>query len=391
MAKPAPDDLQLSGEQRLTEWGLADTATVAELAAVLHRDAAADVAIAHRLGAVASPESAELLQRLEHDAVDKRVRKEAKRALYRLQQRGVRLPETAPDPATTPLTAPTIEGYVSSVDGRGDQLVWLLKPQPGGVAHLFAVINDPEGLRETSLGLVSRKTLKTVRAALEQKHELRLVQIDWRYADFLIHRAFGWARARGTRMSGDYPALRAQLTRHSPPESMAPIAIERVSAAALAADAGLLSQSVSLLEAPELRTWFLNAEQLKPFLEELAGVKDSPLVLNRLQQQERFDEIISRAIDAVFGGEARASWARRLYEMAYYFAATRRAEAAGQAVAVARGLEGDRAPREIPFCAQLVRASLAFFFQRAVEAEEEQAKTSLVLTPQQAMQQRERR
>jgi hypothetical protein len=391
MAKPDPDQLQGAGEQRLEEWGLAGTATVAELAAVLHRDVAADVAIAHRLGAVARADSAEVLRRLERGTADKRVRKEAKRALYRLQQRGVQLPEAPAEALPTPAAGPSIEGYVTAVDGRGDQLVWLVKPQPAAVAHLFGVINDPEGLRETALNAVTRKTLKSLRTTLEQQHELRLVEVDWHYADFLLHRAFEWSRARGTRMSGDYPALRAQLTRQPPPESMPPSALERVSAAARQADPVLLGQSPSLLEEPELRTWFLPPDELKPFLDELANVKDSPLVLNRAQQQERFEEIILRAIDIVFGGDMRPSWARRLYEMGYYFAVTRRPLQADQAVAVARALEGADAPRDIPFCAHLVRASLAFFFQRALEQEEEKEKTSLVLTPQQALQRREPR
>jgi hypothetical protein len=389
MAKPNPDDLQAAGERRLEEWGLGAAATTADLAAVLHREVAADVAIAHRLGALASAESARLLQRLGRDSGDKRVRKEAKRALYRLEQRGVRVPEEPAPPAPAPAIAPPIEGYVSAVDGRGDQLVWLVKPQPSGVAHLFAVINDPEGLRESALNPVTRKALKELRSALESKHDLRLVEVDWRYADFLMHRAFEWSRARGTRMVGDYPALRAQLTRLPAPPAMSPIALARIDPAALA-DAALLTQSPGLLEEPEFRTWFLTAEQLKPFLDELAGAKDSPLVLNRVQQEERFEEIIQRAIDATFDAE-RPSWARRLWEMGYYFAVTRRSERAAQAVAVARALEGSGTARDIPFCAHLVRASLAFFFQVALEKEEEQAKTSLIMTPQQVAQRRERR
>src|SRR5262249_61442565 len=110
-----------------------------------------------------------------------------------------------------------------------------------------------------------------------------------RYADFLGHRAFEGARARGTRMVGDYPALRAQLTPPPPPDTMAPLALERIPPAAFAAEAGRLSQSPALLEEPELRTWFLTAERLAPFLDELAGAKDSPLVLNQVQQQERFE------------------------------------------------------------------------------------------------------
>jgi hypothetical protein len=390
MAKPSPDDLQDAGERRLDEWGIDRAAPAAALAAVLHRDIAADVAIAHRLGALASDESASLLHRLARDAADKRVRRAAKRGLYRLAQRGVRQPEEAAQPAAAPVTGPPIEGYVSAVDGLGDQIVWLVKPQPGGVAHLFAVINDPEGLREVALNAVTRKALKSVRADLERAHDLRLVEVDWHYADFLIHRAFQWARTRAAHMTGDYPALRAQLTREPVPEPMPPAALARVGDAALAADESLVAQSPGLLEEAELRSWFLGAERLKPFLDDLAGVKDSPLVLNRVQQEERLEGVIARAIDTVFDAAARPSWARRLYEMGYYFAVTRRPERAAQAVAVARALERGGAARAIPFCAELVRASLAFFFQAALEREEEEAKTSLVLTPQQALARRER-
>jgi hypothetical protein len=390
MAKPSPDALQDAGERLLGEWGIGRDATVGELSAVVHREGAADVAIAHRLGAHASAESVALLQRLEQESADKRVRKEAKRALYRLEQRGVHAPEVEAPAAPSPALAPALEGYLSAGDGRGDQLVWLLKAQPGGVAHLFAVINDPEGLREAALNPVTRKALKSLRQSLEQRHHLRLVEVDWRYADFLMHRAFEWARQRGTRMTGDYPALRLQLTRLPAAQSMPPIALQRLGPAAPADEADQLAQSAGVLEEPELRTWFRTADELKPFLEELASVKDSPLVLNQMQQQERFEDVIGRAIDTIFGGDTRPSWARRLYEMANYFALTRRLNRAAQAVAVARALAGAAAPRAIPFCAHLVRVSLAFFFQQAVEEQEEQSKTSLVLTPQQLMARRER-
>ena len=388
MSKRSPDELRASGEQRLGEWGLGAGATPSELAAVLLRDPAADVAVAHRLGAVASDESAALLRRLERDTTDKHVRKEAKRALYRLQQRGVHLPAPPAEPPPAPVTAVAMEGYVSPVDGRGDQLVWLIKPQPSGVAHLFAVINDPEGMREAALTPVSRKALKSLRAELEAKHALRLVTIDWRYADFLMHRAFEWARERGTRMTGDYPALRAQLMRSPAAESMPPIVLSRVDSATLAAPETLLAESPRLLEEPELRTWFLSENDLKPYLDELASVRDSPLVLNRVQQEERYESVIVHAVDTVFGAELRPSWARRLYETGYFFAVTRRPERAAQAAAVAKALEAGTSPSQIPFCAHLVRASLAFFFKLALEQEQEREKSSLVLTPQQALRKR---
>ena len=74
MAKPTPDHREDAGERLLRDWGIGDDPTPQALAALLGRDAAADVAIAHRLGGIASDESAGLLQRIEATGADKRVR-----------------------------------------------------------------------------------------------------------------------------------------------------------------------------------------------------------------------------------------------------------------------------------------------------------------------------
>ena len=385
MARHTPDELAASGERQLADWGVGADAAVAALSAQTGRDAAADVAIALRLGGIASDESASQLRRMEAAATDKQVRKAVKRALYRLQQRGIA--SAAPSPvasaAPSPVLATPLEGYVSPVDGRGDQLIWLIRPQPGGVLHLFAVLNDPQGLREVALHSATRKALKTLQRELEQRHDVRLAPIDWRHADFLVRRAFQWARASGARMDGDYPALRAQWT-HEPAAEASPLAPP-------VADAAALARSAELLTEPEFRTWFRTVEDLAPFLEEFGGVQDSPLVLNPMQQQERYDDIIARAIDATYGGEHHDTWSRRLTEMARYFAATRRPARAAEAAAVASALAAGTAPREIPFCDQLVRASIAFFVQLAAREQAERAKGSLIVTPGQAVRERETR
>lgn len=385
MARPATDPRQVAGERLLAEWGVAADADAAALAAHAGRAADADLAIAHRLGAIPTAESAEHLQRMDDAATDKALRKEIKRALYRLQQRGVAVAASAPPPAAVaaPLTTPPLEGYVSSVDGRGDQLVWLVRPQAGGVLHLFAVLNDAAGLREITLHSATRKTLKSLRDELQGKHDVRLASVDWRHADFLIRRAFEVARASGARMEGDYPALRAQLWREP--------AAEATPLPGPATDEAALARSADLLNEPELRTWFRGADELAPFLEEFSSVQDSPLVLNELQQRERFDAILARAVDSTFGAAQRETWTRRLTEMARYFAATRRPERAAEAAAVAAALAADVAPHDIPLCDQLVRASFAYFAQLAAQQQAERAKGSLVLTPGQAARSREPR
>ncbi|MGD9764239.1 MAG: hypothetical protein AB7V27_11035 [Candidatus Binatia bacterium] len=390
MAKASAEDSQAAGERRLAEWGVAPEADPQALGPWIGRDALADLAIAARLGAIATETSARVLQDLMSRAGEKRVRREAKRALYRLEQRGVAIPRAAEAAApAAPLLAPTIEGWASPVDGHGDQLLWLGRPQPGGVVHLFGIANDPAGLREVALHTITRKALRALRAELERKNQVKLVEMDWRHVDFVLHRAFGWAREHGTRMEGDYPALRAQFSRQAPFESEPPGQRDGLEAALVSAPQAL-TQSAELLSEPEFRTWFRSAEELKPFLDELAAVRDSPLVLNAAQQQERYEQITARAIESVFGGAHRDSWSRRLAEMATYLAASGRRQQSAQAFAVARALAENGAPRDLPFCSQLGRISLTFFFQQAVQDDQERQRSSLVLTPQEALRQRQR-
>lgn len=390
MVKPSRDPRREAGERLLGEWGVSGDAAPEQLAPLLGRSAEADLAIAHRLGDIVGEESVRLLRLLE-DTADKLVRKQAKRGLYKLGQRGVPIPEKPAEPPVLIETAP-LEGYLSPVDGRGDQLVWIVRPRAPGVLHLFAVTNDPEGLREVDLNVVSRKLLRAFREELAAKHELRFVAADWRYCDFLIQRGLGWARERGARVSGDYPALRRQLTHEPPASEMRPLVLAHTDEAEIEDKPELLAGSGSLLAEQEFRTWFFDAPSLRPYLDELRSVRESPLVLGEAQQRERFGAVIERAVEELFGREIGQSWARRLYEMAYFFWASGRTEQARRAVAAASALaKSTRGGRDIPFFEDLTRASLAVHFEASLDAESERAASSLVLTPQQIREQRSRR
>lgn len=391
MAKPHREAHLRAGEQRLQAWDVPADATASTLRNFIGRDPAADLAIAARLGALAEPASVDALQALESATSDKLVRKEVRRSLYRLEQRGLAIP---PPPVSAPpagVSAPALEGFLSPVDGRGDQLVWLIKPQAGGVAHLFAVINDPDGLQEVNLFETTRKALRASRQELLDKHELRMIEADWRYCDYLMDRAFRWATEKGGSIHGDYRGLRAKLLK-TPAVEMPPPILASLDVEAVRSDARLVAESDTLIEEKEFRTWFFDQETLKPYLDEMQQVRDSPVLLNPAQQEERVRAVIERAIEELFGGAHRMSWVRRFQEMAYVFHATGRTEPAKRALAVALALEASsRGGREIAVCEALARASLALYMQREQEREAEAARTSLVVTPQQALREAQRR
>lgn len=374
MAKESREALLRRGAALLQEWQIGADADVAALRTAVGRDTAADLAVAARLGDVAGDASVAALQEMERSASDKLVRKEAKRSLYRLAQRGVAIPEEPSAPQLVLDEAPSIDGKLSAIDGNGDQVVWLTRAGNNGVVNIFAIVHESAGLKDLELIETSRKGLRALRADMEAQHGLRLVDADWRYCDFLIDRAFRLTRERGGKV-GDYPGMRARLSREPVRECTAPIR-DLLDAEAIRQDAAALARSADLLREPELRAWIFPADRLRTYIETSLEAIDSPIVVTDEQRSERLREIEERAITELFDGAARSDWASRLETLAYVFHATGRIEQAQSAFAAALALEqSDAGGRGVPVLDTLVRTCLTAYLaiaqaQRRQEREE---------------------
>ncbi len=390
MAKRRPDRRVVAGLARLDEWGLDAEASVPVLVEHFGREGDADLAIAHVLGGIASAESSAALVALAKTA-QKESAKAIKRALYRLEQSGVEVRREQVEVRRPVKMAAEIEGWVSPFDGRGDRLMWLVKPRPGGALHVCAVANDPGGLRELEVNRVSRKALREMREELERKHEIPLVRAEWQRVDFLIRQAQEWARESNAELHGtDYSVIRAQLTSEAALEEW-PDPIERLGLQGEPSGEHL-EQSAEILLEPELRTWVLSEEEVQPVLDELSEARSSPLVLNQAQEEDRYQAIHRKVTENIFFGEHSQSWIRRMREMSYYFTQTRRELRAEQCVAVAAALaRGDAASPVIPFCGAYVALSLALHVEFAEEQREEERESSLIVTPQEFRDQQRRR
>jgi hypothetical protein len=144
----------------------------------------------------------------------------------------------------------------------------------------------------------------------------------------------------------------------------------------------LLARSEELLEEKEFRTSLLSEETSRPYLAEMDGIRESPLVLSQLQQSERLRICVERAVVEVFDGEQRHSYIRRLEEVAYFLLASGREERARQALAVSLALaESNRGGAGIPLCEALVRKGLALWDSVAKGQEMERQQDSLVVSP----------
>jgi hypothetical protein len=373
-----------AGHAALRDAGVADDDTTpATLTALAGRSVELDCAIAERLARVIDDAHAAALRDLAAGAERrgwKRAVKDARRALYRFGQRGVVPPplpaESAPPPRWT---ASPLEGWLSGIDGRGDRLVWVVRPQAGGgLLAMTAIVNEPAGLRDVTLAELPRKSLRRMHDDLRARHHVQMQEADGAYCDALVAQAFERARTSGRAEAvGQYPTLRARMT-SQPPASLDPPLIARVAPDALG-DTAAVAQGAQLLDEIEFMTWPLERDVLAPYLADIAAARESPLVLSRPQQEERVHAALVTARRELFGGERSAVYRRRLEEMAYVLHASGRRELAHTAAATATALaRGDDA---IPFFVELLRRSVAGLMTEDEAKARAEAEGSVLVRP----------
>ncbi len=370
-------DPRAVAEATLARLGLvleADAPPAARLAELASGPDAA--ALIEALGAIPTAAAAAALAALAEHGADRGLRKAARRALYGLRRRGVVPPARASSAAIRPVPAP-VEGLVSAFDGRGDRLVWLLRPlRDGGTLLVAARLNEPGGLEQLDVAEVSRKEVRAARRALAEGAGLRLVAADWRVLDALL--VEGDERAAAAGRGRAYARARTRLTAEPPAAPAEPVSA-RVRVPEGEEAERLVDGSSALLAEPELASWWPPRDALAPLLAEVEALEASPLVLSPAQQEERMLGIVRRAAAALFPP---APVARRLEGTAYVLAETGRETAAAQALAVAAALRA-RPERvsEVPLLATLVHRMLAHLLEEEESRQAEARRGALVLTP----------
>ena len=139
--------------------------------------------------------------------------------------------------------------------------------------------------------------MKSERDELERRAQVKLVDGDWRVADFIACEA--WRNTPESRRGqvGNFLALRSELIASPPPTELAhPVYAE------LAAEAAA-EPSVELLKEPELLEWRLPDALLKPYVDEINQAGESVIVLSPLHKQERVNAVIERATKELLTGD----------------------------------------------------------------------------------------
>jgi hypothetical protein len=137
------------------------------------------------------------------------------------------------------------------------------------------------------------------------------------------------------------------------------------------------------MKEPEVAAYKLPEDVIKPFADEAAGLQQSVIVLNRMQQQDRLNTIVERAIGELLTGDNAYRMRRHLEETAYYFARIGKRREAGWAAAAAARIRDGVDLRRVPFFQMFMRAQVGAIM--AEEDAERREEPRLIMTPAEAM------
>ncbi|HVN29803.1 MAG TPA: hypothetical protein VMT64_15010, partial [Candidatus Binataceae bacterium] len=320
MANPKKDlDINLT---RLREMGFDPAASVTEriakLDALRGKAGESDLAIAKALGEINDPAAGELLVRMEAQASGA-LRREIRRAIYKLRQHHVEVREPAAEQKTsTPIEA-GLTALMSPIDPEGAQIVWMIKARTGGgVVRLWGLVSESQGLVGVQNHALSRRELNAQQKDLEEQSGSKLVEIDPRLADFILCDAYRRTSESARLNVGSFYALRTEVTGASPPTELThPIYAEFAKEAAE-------EPSIELLKEPELLAFRIPVKELEPYLDEVNRASESVLVVSRTSQDDRILAVVDKAIGELLSGERAHRLRRRLEDTALYFARTGR-------------------------------------------------------------------
>jgi len=362
-------------------------ATIPELRECWGKAAATDLASVFMLGKIATQEAAELLREFDGRTVDKELKREIKRSLFKLSQKGVVLP---PEPSAEKKSAPLfereleVEAYMSAVDGAVGRLIWIAKPQPKhGLQVIQAMVHDHEGLVRFGGVQMKRKELRAMADDIKQQHGVTMIAIPWEFADRMVYEGYEKAKARGQSGLEEFHAIRSVIATGKPKAGAHPI-YEKLGAADMR-DGAWREQSRRLLEEPELRYWVIIDEWVQDCLAALHEAQSSPLVLNQVQKEERLASVVRDAVKKLCAGDNGRALMRRMEDMSLYFSETGRLDQAKLSLAVAQQVAtGDPGPLDVSFLTGLMQKSFVFFMSQMKaqqEAQQKEQQSSLIIKP----------
>ncbi len=350
---------------------------------VFGKDPETDRRMVESLALIPQVRSAEVLQYLLRISKEKKTQKAIKRALYRLKSKGVIFEEASASGMTSVLRRPQVEppkGFASGIDSHGHRLLVVAVPHPGrGWIAMQGITSDTQGFLDFSGEELTRKRMKEFIEEIQKKTPFPVVEIDPSYVAFLLDEAYGLNLKGETSPPQDYVRFKGDVEAIKKDYSK-PLIYSILNVEEIAGDDWALEKGGTLLTADMIRTWSIEEDLIRPYVDAVSEAGESKIILSGAQKETRYQAIYERALSELFAGERRLLYRRRLEEMALYFHRTGRENEARIALTVAVDLEKPLNPiRPNPFLLQLVIQSVLGFLK--IKEDERKKEPSFIIRP----------
>jgi hypothetical protein len=299
---------------------------------------------------------------------EKPVQKEAKRAIFRLRQSGVTVPDEAKDEtpafrmvASEPTPKPS--AHLGCLDGLGERAVFITIPQAlSGVSVGMGVISDEKGLLDFLHGRYSKKRAKELREIFFDRVP-HMVETSLSHAATVLEAAYARTGTGSDRAARDYLQLRPWLLENVT-LLQRPAILDLIPPEDLSGLSPTDTQVEGLLDHEWMKTWIIDPERISPLVEEIVKAEESPILVSPEQKAARIHDLKRLHLERIYPHERRILLKGRLEEMAYLFHKQGETQHARTALAAALSLEEqDSSFRVNPFLQLMIDRSLAYYLK----------------------------
>ncbi|MFO7600506.1 MAG: hypothetical protein R6X27_11970 [Candidatus Desulfacyla sp.] len=319
-----------------------------------------------------------LLLALKEGFQERNVNRAIRRAVFKLDKRGVSTDAFHADQAmASPILKPPEKErplcYVGPVNGAGIRAVAVILHRGGKDFDTgFGIVSDKEGFQEFLFRIASRKDAKELREQFAGEVG-PFVETSLAHGATILEAAYQTQLSFKSRVPEDYLELRTRLLNHTALLEH-PMIYDLMPESAVSGHVPTDAEMRDLLEDPLMETWLIELDAMRPFMEEMYRVNESPILLTPIQKGARIREIQDKCLAAIFTPEERTRLKDRLEEMAYVFLKIGREETAKVALAAAQTADREVTPLKAnPVIEILLQRSLAFYNNAVEEKVRERA------------------
>ncbi|MCZ6785271.1 MAG: hypothetical protein O7G30_18375 [Proteobacteria bacterium] len=300
------------------------------------------------------------LAAVDESALPKAGRKALRRARHRLRSRGVAVDEAPAEPvvARLPDVGDALElGFVSLLDSRGGQLVYLVESKAGGGARLFEVVLDEvRGVVDLEIYSAGRSVIRRFLRDVTSRARFPAQEADPSSVRALIARVDAAMPADCARPRA-FGEWRSRLLAGVKEASVLTPGEQARDALGDETNPPALKRAAELVEQGEFGPWPPDRGRLETLAEKLREQAESRLIVSGARRTEQLNSLVQDAAVELFSGDFAGQTARRFLESAYGLWKSGREDDARACLAASSAFSGD-APADQPAARALIESAL---------------------------------